>query len=82
MADAMRIKLSDERKAAIVSELRSLYLDEFDEELSDFQADQIVAFFVRIMGPTVYNQAIQDARGFMLEKLEDLDVEFYESEQV
>ena len=50
------------------------HLFTFDVQISH----GLVEFFVQRLGPTVYNQAIQDARGFLLEKLEDLDVEFYE----
>jgi len=50
-----------------------MYAQEFDEELSAFRAEHILTFFVRSLGPSVYNQAIQDARKFMAERLEDLD---------
>ena len=77
----MRIRLSGERREIILGSLTSLYLDEFDQELSSYHADRLLEFFVKALGPAVYNQAIQDARGFMAEKLEDLDVEFYEDEE-
>ncbi len=35
---------------------------------------------MKALGPPVYNQAVQDARGFVQEKLDDLDAEFYEPE--
>ncbi len=38
-------------------------------------------FFVRALGPQVYNQAVSDARASMQSKLDDLDVEFYEPEE-
>jgi len=40
----------------------------------------LLEFFVKAMRPPVYNQAVQDARGFVQEKLDDLDAEFYEPE--
>lgn len=73
----MKIKLSDERRAAIRKALIDLFQEDFDQELSDFRAGEVLQFFVRSLGPVVYNQAISDARGFMLEKLDDLDAEFY-----
>jgi len=76
----MRIKLSEERKAEILRKLGELYASEFDEELSAFRAEQILGFFLKTLGPPVYNQAIQDARGFMMERLEDLDATFYEKD--
>jgi len=80
MSDAMRIRLTDERRESIVRGLEALYADEFDETLSPFRAEQLVDYFVKQLGPSIYNQAIQDARGFMLEQLEDLDATFHEAD--
>lgn len=80
MSDSMRIKLTDERRENIVRGLEALYADEFDEALSPFRAEQLVDYFVKRLGPSIYNQAIQDARGFMLEQLEDLDATFHETD--
>jgi len=76
----MRIRLSDERRERIVHELRSFYASELELEISVFQAGLLLDFFVRELGAPVYNQAIQDARGFVQEKLLDLEGEFYEPE--
>lgn len=73
----MRIRLTDERKAEILRRLISLYASEFEEQLSPFRAEQLLTFFVQNLGPAVYNQAIQDARKYMSERLEDLDATFY-----
>ena len=76
----MRIQLSEERKADILRKLGEMYDHEFDESLSQFRAEQLLEFFMKRLGPCVYNQAIQDARGFMMERLEDLDATFYEKD--
>ena len=81
-AGPMRIRLTEERKRAILGALKGFYAEMFDEELSTFRAEETLRFFQKALGPPVYNQAIQDARAFMLEKLEDLDAEFYERESV
>ena len=73
----MKIKLSDERRREIIRAFASFYYSEFDEEISEYRAEQILDFFMNILGPPVYNQAVQDARAFISEKLEDLDAEFY-----
>jgi uncharacterized protein (DUF2164 family) len=73
-----RIKLSDERRKAILDSLPGFYREVFDDDLSRYRAERLLEFFLRALGPAVYNEAIQDARRFMLEKLEDLDVEFYD----
>ena len=74
----MGIKLSDERREILVNEVQQLFSEEFERDLSAFQADRLIDFFLAQVGPPVYNQAVQDARRFVLGKLEDLDGEVYE----
>jgi len=78
----MRIHLSEERKSVILRKLTEMYSIEFGEDLSCFRAEAILRFFLKNLGPSVYNQAIQDARGFMMERLEDLDATFYEKDEI
>jgi len=74
----MRIKLSDERKDAVANELMAFFQSEFDEEISEFRALEIVDFMLKKIGPSQYNQAVSDVRKYMAERIEDLDVEFSE----
>lgn len=73
----MPIELTDDRRMRLIETLQGFFLSEFDEELSKFRAERLIDFFVGSLGPHVYNQAVQDARGFMLRKLEDLDGEVF-----
>lgn len=77
----MRVCLTEDRRARVLSLLKDLFAESFDEELSDFRAKELLDFFVRELGPPVYNQAIQDARAFLLDKLEDLEGEVYETDE-
>lgn len=72
-----KIKMTEDRKNGLLRSFTAFYRAEFDEELSQFRAEQIFDFFIKALGPAVYNQAVQDARAFMMEKLEDLDADFY-----
>lgn len=76
----MRIRLTDERRARVLTSMKKYFAESFDEEISDFRAEQLLEFFVRELGPAVYNQAIRDAHSFFEEKLVDLEGEFYEPE--
>ena len=76
----MRIELSEERREQLATEVQQLFLDEFERDLSEFQAERLINFFMSQMGPPVYNQAVQDARRYVMAKLDDLDGEVYEPE--
>lgn len=73
----MSVELSEERRAELVLRLRGFFLEQFEEELSEFRAEHLLDFVLEAMGPQVYNQAVQDARAFMQRKLEDLEGEVW-----
>ena len=78
----MAIELEETRRARLVSNIQGFFLEEFDEDLSAFRAEQILDYFLGALGPQVYNQAVQDARRFMQDRLDDLDGEVYRPEGV
>lgn len=77
----MTIHIDDERRTALLNRIQGFFREEFDEELSEFRASALLDFFLGALGPQVYNQAVQDARGFMLQRLEDLEGDVYEPER-
>jgi uncharacterized protein (DUF2164 family) len=76
----VRIRLSPERRATLLHAIRQHFAAEFDEPLSDFRAEGLLDFFVRELGPSVYNQGVRDASSYLQEKLADIDGEIYERE--
>ncbi len=76
----MRIRLSAERRSALVDAVQRQFADEFDETLSDFRAEQLLDFFVAELGPPVYNQGVRDAAGYIQDKLIDIEGEVFEVE--
>ena len=76
----MRIRLSPERRSALLRAIKEYSATEFDEPLSDFRAEGLLDFFVRELGPPVYNQGVRDAAAFVQAKLTDIEGEIYERE--
>jgi len=77
----MRIRLSEERRADLLARVQAYLREQFDEEVGELKAGLLLDFFVKELGPPVYNQAIRDAHDFVAEKLVDLEGEFYEPEE-
>lgn len=73
----MKITLTDQRRAGFADNLQNLFQNEFDQNLSDFQAGKIIDLFIKTLGPSVYNQAVQDVRAHFQARLDDLDGEIY-----
>ena len=77
----MPIKLSDDRRALLVADIQKYFSQELDEGIGDLKAGLVLDFFMKRLGPPVYNQAIRDARGFIQDKLVDLEGDFYEPDE-
>jgi uncharacterized protein (DUF2164 family) len=77
----MRVRLADERRAALLVLTRKYFDEQFDEPISDFRAEGLIDFFVRELGPPVYNQGVRDACAYMQAKLTDVEGEVYEPER-
>jgi uncharacterized protein (DUF2164 family) len=71
------IKLSDERRDALVRAIQASFSADLDEDISTFKAEQILDLMVSAIGPAIYNQAVQDVRAHLQIKLDDLDGEVY-----
>jgi len=66
------IKLSKERRADLINSIKTFFLNERDENISDFQASIFLDFILRDAGVYIYNQAIADAHQLMIQKTEEL----------
>jgi uncharacterized protein (DUF2164 family) len=77
----MRIQLSDDRRASLLRSVKEHFASNFDEPLSDFRAEALLDFFVRELGPPVYNQGVRDASSYIQSKLVDIEGDVYEQER-
>ena len=75
-----RIQLSPERRLLLMTAIKHYMAGAFDEPISDFRAESLLDFFVRELGPPVYNQGVRDVTKFIQEKLGDVEGEIYEPE--
>lgn len=78
---SMRIRLTDARRQRMLDSIKRHFEEHFDDPISDFRAEALLDFFVRELGPSVYNQGVRDACSHLQEKLVDLEGEIYEPER-
>ena len=81
MEPPFRIRLSAARRADLVARIQVHLREHFEDDVGELKAGLLLDFFVKELGPPVYNQAIKDAHDFVSEKLVDLEGEFYEPEE-
>lgn len=69
----MAIELDpDTRKRAITS-LRKYLSEELEEEIGDLKAQLFLDFFLKEIGPSIHNAALERSQAYLRDRLLDLD---------
>ena len=76
----VNIKLSKPAKKKSIESIKRYFAEQLDEEIGDLKASLLLDFCLQEICPSVYNQAIIDARSFMENRLSDLEDTCYEPE--
>jgi uncharacterized protein (DUF2164 family) len=66
------ITLNTKHQQEALCDIKEYFFEERDEQLSDFQAQNLLEFILNSIGPSIYNQAIADAHAVMSNNVEDL----------
>jgi uncharacterized protein (DUF2164 family) len=76
----MTITVSSETQQRMIASIKEYFLEQMDDEVGELKASMLLEFFLREIGPTVYNKAIRDAQTQMQERVADLEGSCHEPE--
>ena len=74
------MKPDKETRAELIASLKRYAEEELELEMGDLKAGLLLDYILEEIGPSVYNDAIQDARAYFFEKVEDLEGSCYRPE--
>jgi len=60
------------QKAEIIGSLQRYASEELDCELGDIQAGHLLEYILKEISPFAYNQGVEDAKGYVAAKVEEL----------
>ena len=66
------LTLSKDATTSLVSKLQSYFSDDLDRELGGFEAEFLIEFLARELGPYFYNRGLADAHALFMEKSEEI----------
>ncbi len=69
----MDIKLPKDLEQRLTASTRRYLAEAFGEDVGDLKASMFLKFCLEEIAPSVYNQAVADARTFLQEKVLDLE---------
>lgn len=76
----MAITLPAEAKKQALGSIKRYVAEKLDEDIGDLKAGLLLDFFLREIAPTVYNQAVADARAYFQARVGDLEGACFEPE--
>ncbi len=78
----MTIALRDDNRKQAVASIERYCAENLDAEVSQLEAAGLLEFFLKEIGPSVYNSGVADAQAFLRDRLADLEGTCYEPEFV
>lgn len=72
-----QIRLSDTQKDKLKEEIKAFYLDMRGEEIGMIEQMQILELFEERLAPVIYNRALDDAKRWFGQMMENLDSDYY-----
>ncbi len=66
------IKLTQDETDQIVSKIKKYFADEFDQDIGGFEAEFLIDFFAKEIGPHFYNRGLSDAHSLFTEKADEV----------
>lgn len=75
------ISFSSKQKQEILHALQRYFEDELETELGQFDADFLLDFISKKIGPAFYNQGVKDAQKVLEEKMLYINDELYQIEK-
>lgn len=70
------VKLDDESRKHALERIKRYFDEERDEDIGELAAGMLLEFFLRSIGPFVYNQGLDDAQAWFERRLQDLEVDY------
>ena len=77
----MYIKLTKEQRDVMISDIQTFFLEERDEEITEFAADRVLDFVKESLAPHFYNAAVDDARRVVEQQFSSMEDEILTLEQ-
>ena len=76
----MAIVFDERTEEYLLGSIRRFFAENLDDDIGDLKARSVLDFFVRELGPSVYNQAILDAQATLTLAVADVAGNRYEPE--
>ena len=76
----MPIELNRDARQQAIASIERYFSEELDQRIGNIAAGALLGFFLEEIGPLVYNQTVSQLQERLLQRAQELDIEFQEDE--
>ena len=76
----MTVELKKEAKKELIASIKRYFAENLDDEIGDLKASLLLEYILAEIGPSIYNQAIDDAQTYLQDRVADLENTCWEAE--
>jgi len=69
--------LSDEDKKKLLEEIKSYFEQERDEKIGIIASENLLEFFLNIIGKHIYNKALDNTKLWYEKRMENIEADFF-----
>ncbi|HEY0062436.1 MAG TPA: DUF2164 domain-containing protein [Telluria sp.] len=74
----MTIEITSDASNQAIASIQRYFSENMDEPIGSLEAGSLLSFFLKEIGPLVYNKAVSDVQERLQERIAEIDVEVYE----
>ena len=69
------LTLDSDKKTALLENIKNYFSVEMDQDIGDLKAGFLLDFIEQNFGKEYYNRGVTDAKKFIFQKMEDLEID-------
>jgi uncharacterized protein (DUF2164 family) len=75
------IEFTRDEQAILVKKIKQYFTNELEQDIAQFDAEFLLEFFAKEVGPYFYNRGVYDAQALVESKIDSITDSFYEIEK-
>jgi len=76
----MAIEISPEQRLEAIASIERYFREHMDEKIGNIAAGALLGYFLKELGPMVYNKAVADVQERLQARVIEVDIEVHEDE--
>ena len=77
----MNIELKKENQSRLVGSIQKYFQTNMEEEVGELKAMLLLEFFLKEIGPSIYNQGVSDAQAVLRDRVDEVDSVCFASDE-